>query len=124
MGLALANNPKLQDYLLEIIYAFNLDLIINQKRLLSRFFPQNKIIRKQLSLLKRTVREKEFPKSRRLISENQKPYAPLGWLQLKNTPFKQSSKNSSQKSQVKNEMSNQGELSFEEKLKLLKNKFK
>ncbi|GAB4375363.1 MAG: hypothetical protein Kow0042_20770 [Calditrichia bacterium] len=125
IGLALAENPALSEYFPEIIYAFNLDLIQNQEKLLKRAERNRSRVEQQLHLLKRTPRPQGFPRSRRLIAENRRPYAPVGWLQVAQAPFQQTESRSKASEQGEDEASRapNGNEAFEDKLEQLKKKF-
>ncbi|RMD89831.1 MAG: type III-A CRISPR-associated RAMP protein Csm5 [Calditrichaeota bacterium] len=147
VGLALAENPALSGYLPEIIYAFNLDLIQKQENLLrlsagqivenrnrkkkkrdkAKELKQIETITKlQIKLLERSVSYSSFPRSRRLIAEGRKPYAPVGWLEVSTSAFQKSdnpSKSAEKKSKETIQVQNGNQESFEERLKKLKKKF-
>ncbi len=82
VGLAFAKNPNLQSLLPDIIYAFNLDLIQKQERLIR--FPSNRRgdVEKQIKLLSRTPDAKNYPKSRRLIADRYLPEDFIGWVEI------------------------------------------
>jgi len=123
IGLALAEHPLLNEYLSELIYAFNLDLIINQEKLLRRAERNKNRVEEQLRLLNRVPNVRRFPRSRRLIGENNLPQLPVGWLELSTNPFIQSSqKNTNQLQQNHNDDFGE-EIPFEEQLRRLKEKF-
>ncbi|RMF60425.1 MAG: type III-A CRISPR-associated RAMP protein Csm5 [Calditrichaeota bacterium] len=147
VGLALAENPALSEYLAEIIYAFNLDLIQNQENLLKLSAGQivenrnrkkkkrdkakelkqiETITKLQIKLLERSVSYSSFPRSRRLIAEGRKPYAPVGWLQVSTSAFQKSDKpgrSAERKTEESNQLQNGDGESFEERLEQLKKKF-
>ena len=88
IGLALSEREELRPYLQEIIYAFNLDLIQNQKKL---FRPRKrdggmavKDKTKLLGLLNRVPDEAVYPKSRRVLVENRRPRDWMGWARIDN----------------------------------------
>ncbi len=83
IGLALAQNTQLKDYLSEIIYIFNLDLIQKSKNILTDKAAIQDHPDRILGLLKRNVKVIEFPVSRRMIELENNKYLPLGWIQVK-----------------------------------------
>ena len=121
VGLAFAENPNLKSILPNIIYAFNLDLIQKQERLIR--FPSNRRgeVEKQIKLLSRTPDANNYPKSRRLIANRYLPEDFIGWIEIgkgKITKKKQTTKSESKKKTVSQEES------FEDALSKLKAKFK
>jgi len=123
VGLALAENPKLKEYLPELIYAFNLDLIINQEKLLKRAEKNRRKLEEQLRLLRRTPNVWRFPHSRRMIGENNKPLYPVGWIEISIQPFSKDQENIGTSSNVEIKSNDWNDESFEEMLIKLKEKF-
>lgn len=122
IGLALAENPGLSEYLPEIIYAFNLDLIINQEKVLRRAERNQKMVQQQLRLLKRTPNSRRYPRSRRMIAEYDKPHSPVGWLEISLQPFEKSKK---QKEELLEEsITSEENRNFDDSLTRLREKFK
>jgi len=123
IGLALMEHPLLKEYLPELIYAFNLDLIINQEKLLRRAERNKNRVEEQLRLLNREPNVRRFPRSRRLIGENNSPQLPVGWLEVSMHPFTKTSKKKSVHPQQNQNSDSGEEIPFEEQLKRLKEKF-
>jgi len=122
LGLAMAENSQLAEYLPEIIYVFNLNLIQNQEKLLRRAERNRRRVEQQLHLLKRTPRPQDYLRSRRLLAQNRRPFALVGWLQVSLQPFPSiKSKLYSKESQM---VASATDSSFQEKLAQLKEKLK
>jgi len=82
IGLAMAQNTQLKEYISEIIYIFNLDLIQKNKKILTDKYNIQDQPEKILNLLQRNINSIGFPVSRRMIELEKNKYMPLGWIQI------------------------------------------
>jgi CRISPR-associated protein Csm5 len=121
VGLAFADNDHLKTLLPDIIYAFNLDLIQKQERMVK--FPSQRRgdIELQARLLGRTPDVKNYPKSRRLIADRYLPEDFIGWIEIDKGRIEVKKGNS--KTEEKKVVIREDE-DFEDALAKLKAKFK
>lgn len=123
VGLALAEHTQLREYLPELIYTFNLDLIYKQQNLLKNAQKNPRKVEAQIRLLKRQSSADRFPASRRLISLQRQPYAAVGWMLLSDNPFPETRKKPKEKATPESPDREEAPKSFEAKVEQLKNKF-
>ncbi|GEM_PF-6986868 len=83
VGLAFSQNPILNEILSDILYAFNLDLIIKDEKLLKFPARDGRGAERQIRLLQRKPNAQSFPKSRRLTTERYIPLEYIGWIEIK-----------------------------------------
>ncbi len=83
VGLAIKDNQYLKNILPDIVYAFNLDLIIKDEKLLKYPAKRRRDAERQERLLRRTPDADAFPTSRRLIAQRFVPSEYIGWVELK-----------------------------------------
>ena len=119
IGLALQHNQYLENILPDIIFAFNLDLIIKDERLLKYPAKDRRNAERQQRLLQRSPDSKAFPGSRRLIADRYVPSEYIGWIKIIEGQLKAKSTESKAKEHIK-----QSENNMDDAIKALKDHFK
>lgn len=121
VGLAFAQNDYLKELLSDILYAFNLDLIIKDQKIIRRTNFHERDRDRQLRLLQRKPDTDAFPKSRRLTAERRSASEYIGWVAIDKDRIKSPDKKNTGDNEI-NQKSPESD-DIQSKLKALKEKF-